>query len=313
MRAYLASAIAIALAASACAANDQQLTETTDEALTQTTRVTCESVDRHYESCPTQGTLVKSVSVRRRLSNAPCREGESFGKGDNYIWVNHGCRAEFDVKVDMGPPPSSRRIRVLSATYGGSAGADFGNATNHVRRKCDDRASCDYRISARELGDPAFGTPKDFLVEWTCGEDPAPQQIYVEPEADGQQVELSCQSSAPASCGTLEEGRPLARGNAITSCDGRTSFVHQPDGNLVLYHEGQVVTATHVFDRMTDRLTLRDGDFVQTARNGNTIWSSGTPGHPQARAVLQDDCNLVLLDRSGRPYWHTNTAGCVEH
>jgi len=303
--------------------SESEETGTTDDALTTSTRVTCESLDHRYESCPTQGTRVISVRVIRQLSSAPCREGHSFGNGENFIWVNYGCRAEFEVRVQMGGGGGNGRIRVLDATYGGNAGAWRGNATNHVRRACDGRASCDYQILVQNLGDPSPGRQKDFEVQYTCNDGSRPQRAYVRPEANRQRVRLSCQGGNPwpdpdpgpsPGCDGLHAGEWLGRDQGVYSCDGRTVFLHQGDGNVVLYHDGQRVAATDRFDSSTDRLTLQDdGNLVQTSRWGGQIWSSGTPGRFGARLVVQDDCDVVLLDGSGRMYWHTNTSGCYEH
>jgi hypothetical protein len=331
MKVFFGLALVLAaVGAAGCASesSDAEGTGTTDDALTTSTRVTCESLDHHYESCPTQGIRVVSVRVLRQLSSAPCNQGQSFGNGENYIWVNFGCRAEFEVRVDMGGGGGQGRIRVLTATYGGNAGAWRGNATNHVARSCDGRPSCEYTIRTSNFGDPAPGWQKDFEVEYVCGNGSRPERKYVGPEANGQRVRLSCGGSPwpdpwpdpdpdpwpNPGCGTLEAGQSLFRDQGVRSCDGRTVFQHQSDGNVVLYHDGRRVAATDQFDSSTDRLTLeQDGNLVQTSRWGQRIWASDTPGHFGPRLVVRDDCDVQLLDSSGRAYWHTNTSGCFEH
>lgn len=57
-------------------------------------RVRCESVDNRYRECNTgfRGNAVLS----RKLSDARCTEGESWGQQRNgSVWVDRGCRAEF--------------------------------------------------------------------------------------------------------------------------------------------------------------------------------------------------------------------------
>jgi hypothetical protein len=88
--------------------------------------------------------------------------------------------------------PDPRRIHVRRATYGGNAGAPLGNATRALGSACDRSTSCDYYISVHELGDPAPLRPKDFQVEWTCGNDGAVRRASVRPEASGQNVRLTC-------------------------------------------------------------------------------------------------------------------------
>jgi len=55
----------------------------------------CESNDGRIRHCPvsTRG----GVQLARQLSAAPCREGQSWGRDRNSIWVSRGCRADFEV------------------------------------------------------------------------------------------------------------------------------------------------------------------------------------------------------------------------
>jgi hypothetical protein len=68
-------------------------------------------------------------------------------------------------------PPHA--IRVLAGTYGRNCGGKAGNATAHLARVCDGRASCEYRIDASALEDPAPSCEKDYVAEWRCGTGPA--------------------------------------------------------------------------------------------------------------------------------------------
>ncbi len=56
--------------------------------------VTCSSDDmkRHY--CDTGG---QRVTLVRQRSDAACREGYSWGQDSRGVWVDHGCRADFQV------------------------------------------------------------------------------------------------------------------------------------------------------------------------------------------------------------------------
>lgn len=58
-------------------------------------RVECASQNDGYSYCSvyTGG----HVTLIRQLSQSPCREGRSWGFDDRGIWVNDGCRAEFEV------------------------------------------------------------------------------------------------------------------------------------------------------------------------------------------------------------------------
>lgn len=57
------------------------------------TVVTCESDGGRYRECDIDG--IGRVALTRRLSEAACIEGESWGYRDGKVWVNKGCRAEF--------------------------------------------------------------------------------------------------------------------------------------------------------------------------------------------------------------------------
>ena len=62
-----------------------------------TIRLRVESKDgrREYRNIPVSG----EVRLVRRLSDAPCRLGRSWGYSSNGIWVDDGCRADFEVRV----------------------------------------------------------------------------------------------------------------------------------------------------------------------------------------------------------------------
>jgi hypothetical protein len=72
-------------------------------------RITCESRGRTYDYCQT-GTI-GFVRLERRLSDAPCRQYESWGADADGagIWVARGCRAVFVVSP-YRPRPPRRKI-----------------------------------------------------------------------------------------------------------------------------------------------------------------------------------------------------------
>ncbi len=39
----------------------------------------------------------RDARIVRRLSDTPCREGQNWGRTSNRIWVDDGCRADFEV------------------------------------------------------------------------------------------------------------------------------------------------------------------------------------------------------------------------
>ena len=63
-------------------------------------RVVCESKNFQYNTCrlDTRG----RVRLTRQISNAPCREGDTWGVSRDGIWVDEGCAAEFRVEAGSG-------------------------------------------------------------------------------------------------------------------------------------------------------------------------------------------------------------------
>jgi Protein of unknown function (DUF3011) len=61
----------------------------------QSTVITCSSDDMHRHYCPadTRG----GVQLLKQRSDASCRQGRSWGYDRSGIWVDHGCRADFEI------------------------------------------------------------------------------------------------------------------------------------------------------------------------------------------------------------------------
>ena len=60
-------------------------------------RITCQSNHGGYTTCPSSLDSIDSIRLVQQLSGAPCQLGNSFGYGQNYVWVDRGCRGVFDV------------------------------------------------------------------------------------------------------------------------------------------------------------------------------------------------------------------------
>jgi hypothetical protein len=63
-------------------------------------RVTCASVSGGLTECPADTRY--GVTLRRQLSTASCAEDRTWGTNDNGIWVDRGCRGEFEVGGGAG-------------------------------------------------------------------------------------------------------------------------------------------------------------------------------------------------------------------
>ena len=66
--------------------------------------IRCESMDFKKTKCqvrlPSVHHQIKSVSLMRKLSETTCIEGVAYGVSGNDIWVNNGCRAIFEVRLE---------------------------------------------------------------------------------------------------------------------------------------------------------------------------------------------------------------------
>jgi hypothetical protein len=85
-------------------------------------RVTCAGSGR--TECPADTRY--GVTLVRKLSTAACTEGRTWGHGENMIWVDQGCRAEFQV----GSAASSEGSTTTSVTCGTTTGQQVTCATS---------------------------------------------------------------------------------------------------------------------------------------------------------------------------------------
>jgi hypothetical protein len=104
--------LALTIAATGCAGSpeEDELTGTSEEALSSNIRVRCSSIEHRYKRCDVDGRIVRARVVRQ-LSDARCEEGQSWGYERDHIWVDRGCRAEFEVRVRGGGNPDRERIQ----------------------------------------------------------------------------------------------------------------------------------------------------------------------------------------------------------
>jgi hypothetical protein len=58
--------------------------------------VTCSSDDGHRHSCNVGA--ADGIRMVRQRSGSPCIEGRTFGYSRGQIWVDRGCRADFEVR-----------------------------------------------------------------------------------------------------------------------------------------------------------------------------------------------------------------------
>jgi hypothetical protein len=84
----------------------------------------CASVDSRYRECqlPVNG----RARLVKKLSDARCVEGQSWGQQRDRVWVNNGCRARFEVTRSGGGGGGG----------GGTAGTIQCNSDNQRYREC---------------------------------------------------------------------------------------------------------------------------------------------------------------------------------
>lgn len=139
-----------------------------------TVRFRCESFDSRYRECqiPIEG----DVKRLPRLSDAPCDENRSWGRRGDRIWVDHGCRSDFEV------------------TSHGGAGGSGGNSGQQQRAEvaCRNEAKRQFMTLTRIL--PAsyqgsywrsmlYGTLRGQQVQGDCRFDPRSNEatMFVQP------------------------------------------------------------------------------------------------------------------------------------
>jgi hypothetical protein len=112
------------------------------------------------------------------------------------------------------------------------------------------------------------------------------------------------------SCGILPNGQSLYKGQSVTSCDGRTSFTHQYDGQIVLVQDGAVIWRNGVVDPSSSVLTMQqEGHLVEYSSNGRLLWTSQTNAAWGASLVVAP-CSAYIVSPQGQTLWQTPTAGC---
>lgn len=67
-------------------------------------QVTCESNSNRYQFCRVDMARNAEVRLARKLSSSSCTQGRDWGYQRDGIWVDHGCRAIFDVYRVGGSP-----------------------------------------------------------------------------------------------------------------------------------------------------------------------------------------------------------------
>ena len=107
-------------------------------------------------------------------------------------------------------------------------------------------------------------------------------------------------------CGTFNVNVTLGINEPLKSCDGRTQFSFQSDGNLVIYQEGRAVWSSSTFTANGHALFQADGNLVIYDQYHNPLWSSETSGYVGATLHVQNDGNVVIYN-GAQALWNADT------
>jgi GH25 family lysozyme M1 (1,4-beta-N-acetylmuramidase) len=96
----------------------------------------------------------------------------------------------------------------------------------------------------------------------------------------------------------------LAREQALTSGNQRFSFIHQADGNVVLYDEHTPLWSSGTEGTATDVLFMQaDGNLVLLDPAGEPVWNTKTHRHPGSHLELRDDGHAAVVGLDGQALW----------
>jgi hypothetical protein len=104
----------------------------------------------------------------------------------------------------------------------------------------------------------------------------------------------------------LGPNQTLAPGESRQSLNGEWILRMQPDGNLVLYHDGAVWDSGTWQDPTNagSHLIMQvDGNAVIYKPDGHAIWHTDTWSKKGDRLIVYDNGDLVVLDIAGSVVW----------
>jgi hypothetical protein len=159
--------------------------------------IRCGSASGGQVQCQTHG-KAENVRLVRDLNRDRCRQGESWGFTDSFIWTNNGCWADFEV-VYRGPQGLGRNARII--TCGTTSGLQVQCETHgfatavRLRRdlsgsRCSQPSSWGY---TNALVWVSKGCRAEFEVTYGAEPSPLPTPAPAPAPAPGKRV-VSCAS-----------------------------------------------------------------------------------------------------------------------
>lgn len=94
-------------------------------------RIVCESRNRNFNECRVR--TDNNVRLVRQLSRDECRRNRSWGFDSNRIWVDRGCRAEFEFGRDNRSSRNNDAAIAAGIIGAVALGAAIGNSGNNAQ------------------------------------------------------------------------------------------------------------------------------------------------------------------------------------
>ena len=111
-------------------------------------KVRCDSNDGHYRECSVG--FADTVTVARQWSKTKCVRGENWGYRDGVIWVDEGCRADFNVvPSSIGMTSGSGRMRAADRARMATTTKILCESVDGSRRHCMADTSGGVRLTKR--------------------------------------------------------------------------------------------------------------------------------------------------------------------
>jgi hypothetical protein len=149
----------------------------------------------------------------------------------------------------------------------------------------------------------------NFFVSGAGNVDADTSHFILAPRPGGSNRALITKRNVPATCGMLDIGDGVARGESVASCDGQTVLAMSATGELSLTTAGQTVWTAGT-DGSGALAVLQDtGELAVYDDAGDTVFTSYTAGYPEAHATI-DAQGLRLFDSDQTMLW-TNTDGLL--
>ena len=125
-------------------------------AAAQASTVTCESRNNSYQSCPVDAS--NGVRLTRQLSSQGCWQNDTWGFDRNRIWVDRGCRAEFEVGEKSSSAAGTNNALAAAAVVGLAAAAIIAanKHDDHHNNKHSNNYNDDYSNSYRNNYDSRY-------------------------------------------------------------------------------------------------------------------------------------------------------------